>query len=177
MLTILSTGIDQSCIADSRCDIDWPKTGLLTLKHIIPAFALTLMTSLCLMLPITAHAQALETCFVDSLTGKERKALVKWMFFSMSTHPELTAYSQISAEDLLASKKEFGALITRLMVEDCYNESKTALHTDPRAIQKAIALIVKLPIKDLVANTAVRSAISDSAKHVDQAKIKQAFAP
>ncbi|RTE65874.1 hypothetical protein EH243_09285 [Amphritea opalescens] len=147
------------------------------MKRIIPTFALTLMTSLCFILPITAHAQALETCFVDSLTGKERKALVKWMFFSLSTHPELKAYSQVSAEDLQASKKEFGSLITRLMVEDCYNESKAALRTDPQAMQKAIARIVKLPINDLVSNTEVRATISDSAKLIDKAKIKQAFAP
>ncbi|MDO6564404.1 hypothetical protein Q4488_13520 [Amphritea sp. 1_MG-2023] len=147
------------------------------MKHIIATLTLTLMTSLCMMLPLTAHAQALDTCFIDSLTGKERKTLMKWMFLSMSTHPELKAYSKVTPENLQIAKQEFGALITRLMVEDCYHETQAALRTEPQAIQQAIAQIVKLPIKDVVANTNVRSAISDSAKHVDQAKIKQAFTP
>lgn len=146
------------------------------MKSKISTLILTLSCATLLLVPVNASADNLGTCFIDSLNGKERKQLVKWMFFSMSTHPELEAYSNISANNLEASEKAFATLITRLLAEDCPEEAKEAQRTDPQSIKKAVELVVKVPIKDLLANKEVRLAISNSAKYIDQEKIKRVFA-
>ena len=42
-------------------------------------------------------------------------------------------------------------------------------------LKKAFELIVKVPLKDLLANKDVRTTISNYARHVDQNKIKEVF--
>lgn len=139
--------------------------------------SLTIATMVCL--PLNASAQDLTNdlgiCFVDSLNGKDRKELVKWMYFSLSAHPELESYSNVSKENLVDAEKTFASLVTRLLTEDCSNEAKAARHSDPQALKKAFELIVKVPLKDLLANKDVRTTISNYSRHVDQNKIKEVF--
>lgn len=150
------------------------------MKNKAVTFLLSLTYVALLSTPLNASAQDLTndlgTCFVDSLSGKDRKELVKWMYFSISAHPEVQAYSNISEESLVTAEKKFAALVTRLLTEDCSNEARTAQRSDPQALKKAFELIVKVPLKDILVNKGVRATISNYSKHVDQEKIKAVFA-
>lgn len=126
-------------------------------------------------LPLKASAQELGTCFIDSLTGKERKELVKWMYFSMSAHPELKPHTNISLEDRQDSHQTIAKLITRLFVEDCPNEARAARKTDPQALKKAFELVGKVAIQDMLTDKAVRAAVNDYTRFLDREKIKSVF--
>ncbi len=150
-----------------------------SLKNKAITFLLSLSYIALFSIPLNASAQDLTNdlgiCFVDSLNGKDRKELVKWMFFSLSAHPELESYSNISKENLVDAEKTFASLVTRLLTEDCSSEAKAARHSAPQALKKAFELIVKVPLKDLLADKDVRTTISKYSRHVDQNKIKEVF--
>lgn len=146
------------------------------MKSRILTLLLTLCCSMFFLIPANANAENLGTCFVDSLNGKEKKSLAKWMFFSMASHPELQSYANISAEDISASDSFVAALITRLFVEDCTNEVKTAQQSDPQAIKKAFEFVGKVAMQELMTNQAVKTAITQYAKQIDQEKIRRTFA-
>ena len=119
-----------------------------------------------------AYANDLGTCMIDSLNGKERKDLGKWMFFAMAAHPSIHDYSNISAKDIDESDKHIGGLVTRLLVDDCKAELSIALKEDPIAIQKAFEIVGRVAMQELMANEVVVRAITNYSKYADLQKIR-----
>ena len=124
---------------------------------------------------VSANTQALGTCLTDSLNGKERKLLVKWIYFAMANHPELIANSSISNEDRVNSDKAVGVLITRLFIQDCPEEAKLAQKSDPLAIQKAFEFVGQVAMGELMTNEKVMSGITNYVQYTDQNKITELF--
>ena len=118
---------------------------------------------------------ALGTCLTDSLTGKERKFLAKWIFFAIAAHPEMAANSNITDEQRIETDKAVGALVTRLFVEDCPKEAKAAQKADPMVAQKAFQLVGKVAMQELMTNQKVMSAITNYGIYTDQSKINALF--
>jgi len=135
------------------------------------SFVITTMTCL----PLSASAQDLNTCFIDSLNGKDRKELVKWIYFSMSAHPELESYTNIPTADMQNSYQRIGDLFTRLFVEDCPNEARAVRQADPQGLKKAFEVVVKIAIRDMLIEKGVRTAVNNYSSFVDQEKIKGVF--
>ncbi|MEE4252378.1 MAG: YceI family protein [Alcanivoracaceae bacterium] len=119
----------------------------------------------------SSPTEALAGCLVDTLNGKERKSLAKWIFFSVAAHPEIKPYSNASTKDIEDSDKLTGALITRLLTESCPNELKAANRSDHMALQKAFEIVGQVAMQELMTNDDVMRTISGYAKYVDQEKI------
>lgn len=121
------------------------------------------------------EAQTLGTCLVDSLNGKERKALIKWVYFSMSSHPELEKFIVASNEDITGSNQTMGTLVTRLFTEDCPKEAIAANKADPLAIQKAFEFVGQVAMQELMTNPNVMTSITQYIHYSDQNKINSLF--
>ena len=125
-----------------------------------------------LVFPFTSHADPavdqLSTCLVDSLNGKERKSLAKWIFFSMAAHPEIAEYSRVTPEDRYASDKFVGKVFTRLLVEDCLKEVVYAASQNPQAIEKSFELVGEVAMYELMQNDGVMSALENYVNHISQ---------
>ena len=131
----------------------------------------------CLALTFTVSALAntpsdkLGTCMVDTLNGKERKSLAKWIFLAISTHPEIKAYSKATADDINNSDKYVGKLITRMLTVDCPAELALANKSDPLAINKAFELVGRVAMQELMSNEETMQGLTNYAKYADQEKI------
>jgi len=134
-----------------------------------------LIAALVLANPAFAQSptDALATCLVDNLTGKERKSLAKWIFFAIGAHPEIKAYSNVSPKDVRASDEYVGALVTRLMTVDCATRLKTAYAADPGSLQKAFEMVGRVAIQELTTSEEVQKAISSHAQYADKDKINK----
>ena len=78
-------------------------------------FIIIMSISLSLLSPIMTQANQgannLGICLTDSMNGKERKNLAKWIYFGMSAHSMIKPYSNVSTEDIENSNKYVGSLI------------------------------------------------------------------
>jgi len=110
-------------------------------------------------------------CLVDTLNGKERKNLAKWIFLAIGSHPEISSYSNATSETIEESDKYVGKLVTRLLTEDCPTQLAAALKADPLAINKGFELVGQVAMQELMANPATMSALTNYTKYTDQAKI------
>ncbi len=113
------------------------------------------------------------SCMVDALNGKERKNLAKWVFFAVAAHPEIKSYSKATPQDIETSDKYVGALITRLLTDNCPTELQAASKEDPLALQKGFQLVGQVAMQELMADQSVMQAISNYARYADQDKINQ----
>lgn len=116
---------------------------------------------------------ALANCLVDHLTGKERKNLAKWIFFSIAAHPEIKSFSNASPKDIEDSDRYVGNLITRLLTDDCPGELKKASASGPLGARKAFELVGQVAMQELMTNQDVMKSISNYAQYADREKISR----
>lgn len=114
----------------------------------------------------------LGVCLTDSLNGKERKALARWIFFAIAAHPEMSPYSRISETSRDNSHQLVGTLVTRLMTEDCPVRTKAAVQkSGSAAIESAFSLVGQVAMQELMNNQDVTTSISGFEKYLDKEKL------
>lgn len=138
------------------------------LKIFLLFLALTFTTSAL----ANSASEKLGTCMVDTLNGKERKSLAKWIFLAMSTHPEINIYSKATAKDIESSDEYVGKLITRILTVACPEELTLANKSDPLAIQKAFETVGRVAMQELMSNQETMKALNNYTQYADQEKIK-----
>ena len=113
-------------------------------------------------------------CLTDSLTGKERKNLAKWIYFAIAAHPEITQYSKITESSRDDTNQYVGKLVTRLMTDDCPKQASAAIKEGgSKAIEHAFGLVGQVAMQELMADKNVSGSISGFEKYLDQEKIAE----
>ncbi len=141
-----------------------------------------LVVGLCLSLALCAVPQAavadvaaFTTCLTDSLNGKERKLLARWVYFAMAAHPELLPFATVPDSARQTSDQEVARLVTRLLAEDCAQPFRVAQNQNPQALQQAFAIMGEVAMQELMANQKVEASISNYGRYLDEEKIKAAL--
>lgn len=121
-------------------------------------------------------SQQLASCFTDSLNGRERKELAKWIFVAISTHSTLEPYANISTADRDSTDQFTANLITRLMTQDCPNQVKFAMKQHgSAALVDAFKLVGEVAMQELMNDANVNRSISGFERYLDEDKFKQIF--
>jgi len=115
----------------------------------------------------------LGVCLVDTLNGKERKSLAKWIFLSMAAHPEIKSYSKATPKNIQDSDEYIGKLFTRILTIDCPDELNLANKSDPLAVNKAFELVGQVAMQELMSNQETLKALTAYAQYADQEKITE----
>lgn len=140
--------------------------------------ALTLATTL--LLPTFGVASpttdALGQCLGDNTSGKDRKDLAKWIFFSMAAHPEISLVAPVPAEPALNSQQVAGLLFTRLMGVSCAKEMRATLTEGGSAgVHIAFEFLGKIAMQELMSNPEVNAAMSGFERFLDAKQIERAM--
>lgn len=112
----------------------------------------------------------------DSLNGKERKELAKWIFLAMSSHDTIKPYSKITQSDIDESNKYMASLVTRLMTEDCPKQVKEAYKiSGAKAIENAFGIVGEVAMQELMNDPKVGAAFDEYGKYIDEQKFNSIF--
>ncbi|MDP1539466.1 MAG: hypothetical protein U0998_10720 [Moraxellaceae bacterium] len=126
--------------------------------------------------PAFAAESSLGPCMVDSMTGKERKEMARWMFFAIAAHPEIKEYSKVSEIVKNKSDEHLANLVMRLLTEDCLSQAKTAFKEEGQvAVAGAFELVGKVAMQELMMNKDVEHAIAAHVKYLDQDKFRNIY--
>ena len=66
-------------------------------------------------------------CLVTSTSNRDRTKLVKWIFRVYGEHPEVSYMANLSAREKKVIDNDIADIFTRLLSEDCVDETKKAL--------------------------------------------------
>jgi hypothetical protein len=132
------------------------------------------------LLPISAFAgeaaNELGVCLADSLTGKERKTLARWIFIGMAAHPEMSPYTDVPDQAVDEIDKLVGELVTRLMTSDCPQQARTAVKDEgSAAIEYAFGLVGQVAMQELMMNQEVSQTLGGFEKYLDQQAIQSLY--
>ena len=140
------------------------------LAWIVAAFAIVLA-------PQVASAQsaattALDTCITRATTEQDSVVLMRWMFFAMARHPSVAQYANVPDAQRVESNRAMGALVNRLLLEACPNETRAAFQADGQAaIEAAFGSFGKRAMADLMDHPDVNAAIVEMSAYLDQTRL------
>jgi hypothetical protein len=143
------------------------------MKKLLLLGALILISSITTNIYAGQKTNELGVCLTDSLTGKERKNLAKWIFFSMSVHPEISIHFKVPEQTIDKNNEYVGNLMTRLLAEDCPNQTKAALkEAGSTAMENAFEIVGRVAMQELMRDQSVTSTIGGFEKYLDTEKLK-----
>jgi hypothetical protein len=122
-------------------------------------------------------ADDMAKCLVKSTSDVDRTDLVRWMYSSMSLHPDLASMSKISAEVRKEIDVKVGKLYTRLLFESCKSETTQAVQNEgPETVQYAFQILGQVAARGLFTDPHVTQAMQALEKNIDQSKLKELVA-
>ena len=135
------------------------------------------MSSMCWAEAETATSpNQLKVCLADSMTGKDRKDLARWVFTGMAAHPEIANLAHIKPADMSQVDKKMADMFVRLLTVDCKAEAKLALATQKdEAFKEAFGFLGKLAINELMSDQRVKTAFHQFSQYVDEKKFEADF--
>lgn len=147
------------------------------MKHALAALAL----SLGLAPPAAALAgpatDRLGACLADNTSGKERKQLARWIFVAIAAHPEMKDIANPTAALRQNVFRETGAMITRLIADNCPAEARAAAQADGgKAFETAFGVLGRLAMQELMGNPEVNTAVSGFEQFLDRQRLEATFA-
>lgn len=146
----------------------------------VPAACLALAS----LLPATASAQSpapaatssLSACLADMTSGKDRKALARWVFVAMSAHPEISDLRKVSDETRLQADQDMAAVMTRLLATDCPKQAAAVMRdVGPQGIGEAFRTLGELAMQEIMTNKDVAASMQGFTRHLDRERLEAAF--
>jgi hypothetical protein len=122
------------------------------------------------------YADTLGRSLVDSTTPAEKRVLVRWMFASMSLHPELKDFVSMTPKQRDEANREFAEFVTRMLTVTCAKEARQAIkYEGATAIEKAFNLFGQVAARELFADPKVAEGLKDLEKYVDAKSLQKAL--
>ncbi len=141
---------------------------------ILIVLAATLLTPI--MARSSQEAQRLGICLTDSLNGKERKNLAKWIYFGMSAHSIMRPYSNITRKEKEKLDKYVADLITRLLTKDCPKQTASAFKENgSEGLKYAFGVVGKVAMQELMNEPKVSRSLGAFEKYINKDKFKNVF--
>ena len=147
-------------------------------KVVIQSVVVCLMSIVSVAAMAGPAADALTACLADNTTGKERKALAKWVFSAIAAHPDMQDLSKSTEASRDQIDRVVGAMVTKLLTETCVAQTRTAMVQEgSKSLESAFSSLGELAMQELMSNQGVTQALSGFEKYLDKKKFETSFTP
>lgn len=111
-------------------------------------------------------------CLVSSTNNRDRNKLIKWIFRVYGDHPEVSYMVDLSDREKNIIDKDVADIFTRLLSEDCIDETKKAKkYEGDNALVTAFEVLGKVAANGISKNPNVERSISKFTKLIDNKKV------
>lgn len=123
---------------------------------------------------IGLYSNDLAKCMVISLNDNDKRTIQAMSLQMIFSHPNFSQKNPYSTYEILQTKQQTWALLTRLIAKDCTKEFLLAMHyDDEQAINSALTKLGQYVFADITNYPSLQSYSTDIANYVDKQKIKQ----
>ncbi|MGE8538652.1 MAG: hypothetical protein ACN6NI_05160, partial [Acinetobacter sp.] len=72
----------------------------------------------------------LSDCLVKSTTATDKTTVLQWTFVALGNHPDLKAFSNVTATQKEALDKNLATVLQRILVEQCSAQTKAVIQAE-----------------------------------------------
>ena len=111
-------------------------------------------------------------CLVSSTNDRDITKLVKWIFRVYGDHPEVSYMIDLSDREKKVIDKDVANIFTRLLSEDCIDETKKALdYEGDKVMFNAFEILGSVASKGIVESPDVMKSINKFVELIDYEKL------
>jgi len=111
-------------------------------------------------------------CLVTSTNKRDRNKLVKWIFRVYGDHPEVSYMVDLSDREKKVIDEDVANIFTRLLSEDCNDETKQALdYEGDNVMFNAFEILGQVAAEGFNANPDVMKSINKFVELIDYEKL------
>lgn len=113
-------------------------------------------------------AQALSACITRSTSSEDHIVLVRWIFVAMARHPSVSELATISDPQRVEANRAMGALVNRLLLDACPNETRLAFQTDgQRALEVPFGALGETAMTGIMGHADVNAAVVEMTSYLN----------
>lgn len=113
----------------------------------------------------------LGECLKSSTNGKDRTDLARWIFISMSAHPEMSKLTTITPAIRTDADKGMAQLVTRLLLQNCAEQTRAVMQAEGgQGMLSAFRSLGEVAMMELMSNPEVSATISGYTQFLDKEK-------
>lgn len=118
----------------------------------------------------------LSNCLERSTTTADKTTVMQWTFVALSAHPDLKAYSNVSAQQKESLDKNLASVLQRILVEQCSAQTKAVIQADGiQAVGESFQQLGQITGEEIVKNTEVKQQLNGLLRYVDLNKLVTTF--
>ena len=118
----------------------------------------------------------LSDCLMKSTTATDKTAVLQWTFVALSSHPDLKAFSNVSATQKEQLDKNLAQVLQRILVEQCSAQTKAVIQAEGlQAVGDSFQELGQITGEEILKNPEVKGQLQSVLRYVDLNKLVTTF--
>ena len=118
----------------------------------------------------------LSACLQKSTTAQDKTTVLQWTYSALATHPDLKAFSNVTAEQRTALDQKLAQVLQRIIVEQCATQTKAVIHAEGlQAVGDSFQALGRSAGEEIIKNPEVNNQLKGVLRYVDLNKLVTTF--
>lgn len=118
----------------------------------------------------------LSDCLMKSTTATDKTTVLQWTFVALGNHPDLKAFSNVTATQKEALDKNLATVLQRILVEQCSTQTKAVIQAEGlQAVGDSFQELGRTTGEAIVKNPEVNQQLKGVLRYVDLNKMVMTF--
>lgn len=118
----------------------------------------------------------LSDCLMKSTTATDKTAVLQWTFVALSSHPDLKAFSNVSATQKEQLDKNLASVLQRIIVEQCSAQTKAVIQAEGiQAVGNSFQELGRSSGEEILKNPEVKEQLKGVVRYIDLNKLVVTF--
>ena len=118
----------------------------------------------------------LSDCLMKSTTVTDKTTVLQWTFVALGNHPDLKAFSNVTASQKEALDKNLATVLQRILVEQCSTQTKAVIAAEGvQAVGDSFQELGRITGEEILENPEVKSQLKGVLRYVDLNKLVVTF--
>ncbi|UBX51771.1 hypothetical protein LDO52_10570 [Acinetobacter pseudolwoffii] len=118
----------------------------------------------------------LSDCLMKSTTATDKTTVLQWTFVALGNHPDLKAFSNVTATQKEALDKNLATVLQRILVEQCSAQTKAVIQSEGlEAIGDSFQALGRTTGEEILNNPEVNHQLKGVLRYVDLNKLVTTF--
>lgn len=118
----------------------------------------------------------LSECLMKSTTVTDKTTVLQWTFVALGNHPDLKAFSNVTASQKEALDKNLATVLQRILVEQCSAQTKAVIAAEGvQAVGDSFQELGRITGEEILENPEVKSQLKGVLRYVDLNKLVVTF--
>lgn len=118
----------------------------------------------------------LSDCLMKSTTATDKTTVLQWTFVALGNHPDLKAFSNVTATQKETLDRNLATVLQRILVEQCPTQTKAVIQAEGvQAVGESFQELGQVTGQEILKNPEIKSQLSGVLKYIDMSKLVTTF--